>query len=160
MNTDFAAYAEYLEIVSPEVVERFDNGYEDPKYEFGACQRCGSLVPNQLSEGIHNAYHRALSLTLFVFGSTMQSITNLLEVEREDAPEEKRTEVESNQNVCKNCGFKDTLADSRKWYKCCPTHTPQNSNAVMCEKCTIEFHAIQMPEEYRLEENGGETNNN
>lgn len=67
-------YAVYLEATAPEIVEQFNTRYEDPVYTNGTCGRCGVLVPDNT---IHSAYHRNLSLTLFVFGSTMNSIVNM-----------------------------------------------------------------------------------
>lgn len=150
MATDFTDYAKFLAETAPEIVEQFTAGYEDPVYVGGVCSRCGALVPLFVENQVHNGYHRALSLTIFVFGSTMQSLTNLMAAE--DAPEEKRTTVETDAYVCKKCGFTDTIAEKRNWFKCCPTHTPQNSDAIMCEKCAIELHGKEMPEEYRTEE--------
>lgn len=152
MATDFTDYAKFLEVTAPEIVEQFTAGYEDPLYPGGECNRCGAIVAGAYR---HNQYHRALSLTIFVFGSTMQSLTNLMAAE--DAPEEKRTTVETDAYVCKKCGFTDIIAEKRNWFKCCPTHTPQNSDAIMCEKCAIELHGKEMPEEYRTEDDGQTT---
>lgn len=69
-------YAEYLEATAPEIVEQFNARYEAPEYHLGLCKRCGALVADAMA---HSAYHHNLSLTLFVFGSTMQSIINLVD---------------------------------------------------------------------------------
>lgn len=94
-DTDFNAYAEFLEITSPEIVKQFNEGYEDPVYPGGECSRCGVIVAGAHK---HNRYHYALSLTLFVFGSTMQSITNLLEVEPEMEEDKQEIIPENNES--------------------------------------------------------------
>lgn len=139
-NTDFSDYAKYLEEAAPEIVAEFNEGYVDPTYVGGVCQRCYVLVPADGQQN-HSDYHRSLTLTMYAMGSTLHSVVNLVRPNEET--EEPRPTF--NDFVCKRCGVKDTPLEKHSWFKCCPTHTPQNSAAIMCEKCAIELHGEEEP---------------
>lgn len=75
--TDFAEYAEFLKQNIPEVVEEFEQGWEEPAYAENTCLRCGSLVLPE-NRGRHNFYHKNLSLALYALGAGMRSLINEL----------------------------------------------------------------------------------
>lgn len=40
--------------------------------------------------------------------------------------------------TCKYCG----VDDSEMWWKCCPKHTPERSEDVVCAECAINNHRL------------------
>lgn len=57
-------------------------------------------------------------------------------VVQEASSREVTNTVSNSQKKCFNCG-----ADTRgEWWNCCPTHTPENSNLVVCRTCSTKLH--------------------
>lgn len=75
--TDFTEYTKYLTENVPDIVEQFEEGYEDPIYDGNTCGRCFCVV-SLAQHNEHNAYHRALSLALYALGSGLRSLVTEL----------------------------------------------------------------------------------
>jgi hypothetical protein len=47
----------------------------------------------------------------------------------------------TNSVLCKYCHTSKTV----KWWKCCPTHTPENTTEVVCHGCALILHVDSNP---------------
>lgn len=71
---------DHLRKAAPELVEQFDNEYEQPMLR-SSCSRCGVSTAVLFDHTIHLEWHYNLSLSIYAIGSALKSILGKLETE-------------------------------------------------------------------------------